>query len=74
MFERWRILVVLAIYVQFLSSGGESLGTSVVSCAACQAAQVHLQRLTCDVNCDVVKANKGRYLTIITLPQLVTLT
>ena len=65
MFERWRILVVLAtIYVQFVTSGGESLGTSVVSCTACQAAQVHLKHLTCDVNCDVVKSNKGRYLTI----------
>ena len=62
MLERWRIPVTLAIvYLQCHTSGGESLGTSVVSCAACQAAQVHLQRLTCDVNCDVVKANKGRY-------------
>ena len=66
MLTRWRISFVLAaVYVQCRTSGGESLGTSVVSCATCQAVQVHLQHLTCDVNCDVVKSNKGTYLTTI---------
>ena len=66
MLGRWRICIALVIvYVQFLTSGGESLGTSAVSCAACQAVQVHLQHLTCDVNCDVVKGNKGRYFAVI---------
>ena len=66
MVDHWRVPVTLVIvYMQFLTSGAESLGTSVVSCAACQAAQVHLQRLTCDVTCDVVKENKGRYPTTI---------
>ena len=62
--KRLGIVVLLVIvYMPFRSSGSGSLGSSVVSCATCQAVQVHLQHLTCDVNCRVVKGNKGRYLT-----------
>ena len=50
MLDLWRMHLILAtIYVQFLTSGGESLGTSTVSCAACQAVQVHFQKFGCGI-------------------------
>ena len=64
MLDRWRIRLVLAIvYLQFLTSGGESLGTSAVSCAACQAVQVHVQKFGCGINCEVVEGNRGKSFT-----------
>ena len=64
MLDRWRIHLILAtIYVQFLTSG-ESLGTSAVSCVACQAVQVHVQKFGCGINCEVVEGNRGKSLLV----------
>ena len=58
MSELRKMYILLTVAsLQLRMSNAEGNGNSLVSCTACQAVQV--QNFACDVNCQVVKGNKG---------------
>ena len=54
----WRMYILFSVLCfQIHMSNSEPTRNSLVSCTACQTVQV--QNFVCDVNCQVVKGNKG---------------
>ena len=49
------------LVISFMSStdGAGSTGNSLVTCAACQTAQVKFDSRDCNVNCDVISSENG---------------
>ena len=51
-------LIVLLLWISTREAQGSFHGNSLVNCAACQNVQV--KDFTCQVNCELVKADGGR--------------
>ena len=49
------------LVISFISSTDGTVGTgnSLVTCAACQTAQVNFDSWDCNVNCDVISSDNG---------------
>ena len=46
------------------STGAGNTGNSLVTCAACQTAQVKFDSWDCNINCDVISSENGVFLRV----------
>ena len=51
--------ILLVFSLMYSTDGKGTTGNSLVTCAACQAAQVKFDSWDCDVSCDVISSENG---------------